>query len=195
MLEAVRIVAFIFSIVLHEVAHGYVAKKFGDHTADHAGRLTLNPIPHIDLVGSILVPLVTSQAGFTFGWAKPVPVNPLNFRDIRKGEFWVSAAGPLTNLGLALIAGLLFKVAPAQYSVIFLNIVFINVALATLNILPIPPLDGSKMLMSYLPYNLLRSYEKITPFGFILILLLSYLGIISPIIGGAIKLVLGLLGI
>src|SRR5687768_2553631 len=109
MSEAIRFLVFIFSVVIHEVAHGLVARHFGDHTAENAGRLTLNPIPHIDPIGSILMPLITSQAGFTFGWAKPVPVNPLHFKDIRSGELWVSFAGPLSNLALAFIAGIFFK--------------------------------------------------------------------------------------
>jgi Zn-dependent protease len=197
---ALTIIIFLFSVILHEVAHGMVARYFGDYTAENAGRLTLNPIPHIDLVGSILMPILSINVfGFFFGWAKPVPVNPLHFRDIRLGELWVSAAGPLTNLSIAVIAALIYHLLPPAPSTLISTIlkytVDINALLAIFNLLPIPPLDGSKVLMSYLPYNLLKEYEKITPYGFIIIMALSYLGVLSPIIRVALNFIHTILGV
>lgn len=176
---AISIIVLLFSVVLHEVMHGYVAKLFGDHTAENAGRLTLNPLPHIDLIGTILLPLM--QLIFTgrvfFGWAKPVPVNPLHFSDIRRGELLVSLAGVGSNFGLALIGALLFHInnltlsSPLVSEIAFFTI-RINVALGIINLIPIPPLDGSKALMSQLPYNLARDYAKLEMYGMIILLVL-----------------------
>lgn len=201
---ALSIIIFLFSVILHEVAHGMVARHFGDHTAANAGRLTLNPIPHIDPFGSILLPLllILSHSPILLGWAKPVPVDPLKFKDIRKGELWVSAAGPLTNLGLAAIAATLYHLLPTvlntQYLILFSALrytVYINALLAVFNLLPIPPLDGSKVVMSYLPYHMLTRYEKLTPYGFLIILALLYLGILSPILSFALDIIHTILGV
>lgn len=202
------IVILLFSIILHEVMHGWVAKQFGDHTADHAGRLTLNPIPHIDPVGSILLPavLILANAGFIIGWAKPVPVNPLNFKDIKKGELLVSLGGVAANFVLALLAALIFHLLIS--SVGFRNPVIdllrftftMNMVLAVFNLLPIPPLDGSKVLMALLPYKYAREYEKLTPYGMILLLLLWFIPVggstlLSYILLGSILLTSSFLGI
>lgn len=207
---ALSIIIFLFSVILHEVAHGVVARYFGDHTAENAGRLTLNPIPHIDPFGSVLLPLLLRLSGspILLGWAKPVPVNPLHFKDIKKGELWVSAAGPLTNLGLAIIAAIFYHLfstptfslrfageAGQLLSSILRYSVDINALLAIFNLLPIPPLDGSKVVMSYLPYNLLVKYERLTPYGFLIILASSYLGILGPILGTALELIHSILGV
>lgn len=198
---ALSIIIFLFSVILHEVAHGMVARYFGDHTAENAGRLTLNPIPHIDPFGSILLPLLLRLSGspILLGWAKPVPVNPLNFKDIKRGELWVSTAGPLTNLALAILASIFYHLIPSStfhlLPSILLYTVDINALLAVFNLLPIPPLDGSKVVMSYLPYNLLVQYERLTPYGFLIILLLSYLGILSSIMGTALELIHSILGV
>lgn len=180
---AISIIILLFSVIVHEVMHGWVALKFGDCTAEQAGRLTLNPIPHIDPIGTILLPslLVISGSPILFGWAKPVPVNPLNFSNLRKGELLVAAAGVLSNLSLAIIAATLFHLlnnfAPQQFLALhLLNFTInINLLLAVFNLIPIPPLDGSKVLLSQLPYNLAREYQKIEPYGFILLLLLFFI--------------------
>lgn len=178
---AFSIVILLFSVILHEVMHGVVALKFGDQTAQRAGRLTLNPIPHIDLFGTILLPalLIFTGSPILFGWAKPVPVNPLNFTSLRKGELAVSAAGILANFGLAIGAALLFHILdalpimfPALIGSLLRYTVLINLVLGVFNLFPIPPLDGSKILLSQLPYNLARSYQRLEPYGILILLIL-----------------------
>lgn len=174
---------FLFSVIIHEVAHGYVALRNGDPTAKIMGRLTLNPVPHIDPVGSVLLPalLLLSNSGILFGWARPVPVNPLNFRNYRWGEIAVSAAGPLSNLALA--AGFAYLVRLELGGVGLMTLAFygvkINIFLALFNLIPIPPLDGSHILSILLPPNLLRLYRHLDQVGFILILILFYTGIMG----------------
>lgn len=183
-LLAFSIIILLLSVIIHEVMHGWVALQFGDTTALRAGRLTLNPIPHIDLVGTILLPalLIISGAPFLLGWAKPVPVNPLNFSNLRKGELLVSAAGILANLSLAVIAAIIYHILvalpqtfPGILGQLLQFTVLINLVLAVFNLLPIPPLDGSKILLSQLPINLARQYQKIEPYGFLLLILLFYI--------------------
>jgi len=186
---AISIVILLFSVILHEVMHGYVALKFGDTTAQRAGRLTLNPIPHIDLIGTILLPalilipafLTGTPAGPLIAWAKPVPVNPLNFSNIRKGEFFVSAAGIAANFGLAILAALIYHILnalpqqfPALVGSVLTFTISINLLLGVFNLVPIPPLDGSKILLSQLSYNLARKYQKLERYGFILLILLVF---------------------
>ncbi len=153
------IIILMFSIIIHEVAHGAIAYHLGDPTAKYAGRLSLNPIKHIDPVGSILVPLllVVLQSPVFFGWAKPVPVNPYNFKDQRYGEAKVAFAGAGTNLLLALIFGLPLRIFPAffisQPSLLFIfgAVTYINLILAIFNLIPVYPLDGSHILFAFLP--------------------------------------------
>lgn len=182
---ALSIIILLFSVIVHEVMHGYVALKFGDRTAERMGRLTLNPIPHIDPIGTILLPalLLITNAPILFGWAKPVPVNPLNFSDIKKGELFVSAAGVLANLSLAVIAAGIYHLLNFTgnsggliQSALFFT-VHINLLLAVFNLIPIPPLDGSKVLLSQLPYNLAREFQKIEPYSFVFLLLLWFIPI------------------
>lgn len=183
---AFGIIILLFSVILHEVMHGLMALKFGDTTAQRAGRLTLNPLPHIDPIGTILVPailiipplLAGFAPSFIIGWAKPVPVNPLNFTDIKKGELFVSAAGVLSNLGLAILAAILFHLTRGFSSPLSGLLIFaftINIILAVFNSLPIPPLDGSKMLLSFLPLSWARSYQSLEKYGLIILLLLLFL--------------------
>lgn len=160
-------IALIFSIIIHEVSHGYAAEMLGDPTARLQGRLTLNPIPHIDLVGSILVPafLVIAGTGFLFGWAKPVPYNPYNLRNQKWGEAIVAASGPGVNILLALVFGLVvrfgFDKLSEPFIVLASIVVLINVMLAFFNLLPIPPLDGSKLLKSVLPLHASMSLQRL----------------------------------
>lgn len=172
------IAALVMSIVLHEVAHGYAANWLGDPTARLQGRLTMNPVPHLDPIGSVLIPglLVLSQAGLLFGWAKPVPYNPYNLRNAKWGEAMVAAAGPAVNILLALIFALLIRLAPtlglsASFLDIASYIVFINLILAFFNMIPLPPLDGSKIIKAFLPFQAARQYDqflyKVQSFGLI----------------------------
>ena len=190
-------VVLLFSIIVHEVAHGYVALINGDPTAKFSGRLTLNPLPHIDLIGSIVLPLLllVTKAGVIFGWAKPVPVNPLNFRDLRWGEIAVSAAGPLSNLALAVVFAFLLKSGLGGVGLMKMAFygVSINIFLALFNLIPIPPLDGSHLLAAVLPPPLARSYQSLEPFGFILILVLFYSGLMGMVLMPIYRLIAGLL--
>ncbi len=174
----IGIIVLVFSAILHEVAHGWVAEKLGDPTARIAGRLTLNPVPHIDPIMSIAVPLllIISGSPIVFGAARPVPVNPLMLREGRKDIALVALAGPLTNLVLALIGAILLKTIgtaiPELVPAIFLFIRF-NLALGFLNLIPVPPLDGSKFFSIILPEKVAQQYFALAPFGiFILFLLL-----------------------
>lgn len=175
----IPIAILILSVILHELAHGYVALWQGDPTARLAGRLTLNPVSHIDPVGSVLLPglLALSGSGIVFGWAKPVPYNPYNLRNQRWGEALVAGAGPLTNLLIAVIIGLIIRFFGGQLSqpveaLLFVT-AYINIILALFNLIPIPPIDGSKVLSSILPLSMrmrLSSYEMFaSQFSFIAI--------------------------
>ncbi len=178
------------SIVIHEVSHGYAALWLGDKTALYEGRLTLNPIKHIDIFGSLIVPFISiTLGGIVFGWAKPVPFNPYNFTKMKaKGEAFVAFAGPLSNILLAFIFGLYIRFAgldPASPAFqISAMIVFTNLILALFNLMPIPPLDGSKILGVILPprYQFIR--QKIESFGFVAVILFSLLlwQFVTPVI-------------
>ena len=158
------IAVIIFSVIIHEVMHGVAADSLGDPTARYAGRLTLNPIPHLDMFGSILLPamLALTNSPLLFGWAKPVPYNPFNLRPGRFSEAIVAGAGPASNLAIALLGGLVIRsgMIPGMESVIFI-IVLVNVMLFLLNLIPIPPLDGSKIASAILPQALSRGYDRI----------------------------------
>jgi Zn-dependent protease len=183
----------IFSIIIHEVMHGVVANWLGDPTARLAGRLTLNPIPHIDLFGSIIIPavLVLTNSSVLFGWAKPVPYNPYNLKNARWGEALVAGAGPGVNLLIAIIFGLVIRfgvgVLPETFVSLASLVVIYNIMLALFNLIPIPPLDGSKVLASLLPYHLQRSFlafgERIASFGIIglFLFLILFAGVFFPI--------------
>jgi Zn-dependent protease len=184
--QLIMLLVLFFSVIIHEIAHGYIALLNGDPTAKLYGRLTLNPLPHIDPVGTILVPalLFLSHSGILFGWAKPVPVNPMNFRNFRTGEFSVSAAGPLSNFFLAIVFAQLSHWAGNNQGFFLLCYagVYINLILMLFNLIPIPPLDGSKVIMPLLPRAMQQLYAQLEPVGFILILLLLYSGIWSMLI-------------
>lgn len=168
----------LFSVVVHEVSHGYAALMQGDKTAEYAGRLTLNPIRHIDMVGTILLPALTLMlpGGFLFGWAKPVPYNPYNLKNQRWGELWVALAGPLSNLALALVFGLFIRfygssLLDSPVVLMSATIVLVNITLAVFNMMPVPPLDGSKVLSALLPPRFIEVRQRIEQFGFVGVLL------------------------
>ncbi len=166
------------SVIFHEVSHGWIASRLGDQTARRAGRLTLNPIPHIDLFGSIILPALLALARApVFGWAKPVPVNPAGFRSPVTGMALVAAGGPITNLLLALIGGRLILPAVDGMGLvadITLGFIFLNVVLAVFNLLPIPPLDGSRVLRVFLPPKGRELLNQIEPFGIIILFVLLF---------------------
>ena len=173
----IGIIILVFSAILHEFAHGFVADRLGDPTARLAGRLTLNPRPHIDPIMSIAVPLllILSHSPLIFGAARPVPVNPLMLREGRKDVALVALAGPLTNLLLALTGALLLKLLGGfvpQITPILTIVVFYNLALGFLNLIPIPPLDGSKFFSIILPERATQQYFALAPFGIFLLFLL-----------------------
>ncbi len=190
------------SVVVHEVSHGYAAYLLGDPTAKSQGRLTLNPLKHLDLWGSIIIPifLVITKSGFLFGWAKPVPYNPYNLRARRWGEAIVAAAGPASNIIIALIFGLLIRFAgptgllsPAFISISAVLVV-LNLMLAIFNLVPIPPLDGSKILFAFLPYHMQRFRGMLESYGFVIILFFIFFlaGFLSPLVGFFFSLITGL---
>lgn len=193
----VQLIILIMSVVVHEVAHGYAAESLGDPTARLAGRLTLNPLKHLDPVGSFLVPLITSSLGFTFGWAKPVPYNPYNLRPSRWSEAYVAIAGPLSNIAIATCFGLLIRFAsgffPAGALTIFAMIILVNLSLAIFNLIPIPPLDGSKILFAVLPAHLAHIRENFERFGFILVVIfiMTLSKFLGPVVGAAFHLMTG----
>jgi len=201
----------IMGVVIHEYSHGYIAYRCGDNTAKSMGRLTLNPVKHIDLFGSIILPLILIlfNSNIIFGYAKPVPINPAYFKNYRRGVRYTSLAGPLSNIILAFVSGLLYGLFYFIFfrftnnainsgtlgfrsfilmNSIFVNAITINVFLAIFNFIPIPPLDGSKILASFLPGEAMDSYLSFGRFGFIFIFILLYIGggflwpIIYPVI-------------
>lgn len=172
------IVILLFSVIIHEVAHGSVANMLGDPTAKLAGRLTLNPIKHLDVFGSFLLPLflIVIRSPVLFGWAKPVPINPFNFKDPKWDGAKAAMAGPATNISVALIFGLAMRFLPLPDSLlaIFSIVVFINLILAIFNLIPIPPLDGSHILFSLLPESLVSVKLFLHRFGMIILLFLIF---------------------
>ena len=205
-------VPVVFAITLHEAAHGYVARIFGDQTAYMLGRVTLNPLRHIDPIGTIAVPgvllavsLLTKAPLFIFGWAKPVPVNFGNLRHPKRDMFWVAGAGPFANFAMALAWALLLKeaipggaMASEGLSVMAGAGVEVNLMLMALNLLPIPPLDGGRIAVSLLPHSLATPYSRIEPYGFFVVIILLATGLLYkmmlPILSGGEYLIRALLG-
>ena len=198
-----QIVILIFSVVVHEVSHGYAAYLLGDSTAKYQGRLTLNPLKHLDFFGSIFLPLLLfiSGSGFLIGWAKPVPYNPYNLRNQRWGEAIVAVAGPLSNIAIAVVFGLLMRfgvsagvVESVEVLKITSFIVFINLLLAVFNLVPIPPLDGSKILFSIFKMGSSPARIFLERFGilFVLFFIFFFWSIIAPVITKLFMLITGL---
>ncbi len=191
---AVWILPVIFAITVHETAHGWVAKKYGDNTAAAQGRLTLNPIKHIDLLGTIIIPglLLLTGTGFIFGWAKPVPVDARNFKKPLHDMAIVALAGPVSNLLMALAWALIARIGITigegaeniSLPLIYTGIagISINLVLALINLLPIPPLDGSRILTGILPHRLAWQYNQLERYGFIILLILLYTKILNVIL-------------
>jgi len=195
------IAVLIMSVVIHEVSHGYSAYMLGDSTAKYAGRLTLNPLKHLDLFGSVIVPLllVLTKAGFIFGWAKPVPYNPYNLKNQKWGPAVVGAAGPASNFFMALVFGLVLRFGmgtflPASSVDIIVLIVFINLLLGIFNLIPIPPLDGSKLLFALLPYKWQHIQHSLERYGFFMLLFFIFFlwRFLIPVILVLFKLITGI---
>jgi Zn-dependent protease len=204
---AIYAIPVILAITLHEASHGYVALRFGDTTAYAAGRVSLNPLRHIDPIGTVALPLallaigkLIGSGGLLFGWAKPVPVNFSNLRGPKLGMFWVAAAGPLSNLVMAILWAVALKCAlsmPESYFAMPLALmaaagIFVNVIFMVLNLLPLPPLDGGRILVSMLPRRLANAVARIEPYGFVILIVMLVSGalgfVLRPVIVGSMSL-------
>ncbi|MBU0759013.1 MAG: site-2 protease family protein [Candidatus Omnitrophica bacterium] len=198
---AISLVLFFLAVIIHEYSHGWVAWKLGDSTAKMAGRLTLNPAAHIDPIGTILLPLIllVTHSPVLFGWAKPVPVDFQSLHNPKKDMVWVSLAGPGANILLAVILSFILKLAGAAGNPLFVAVtssaIIINLVLAIFNILPIPPLDGSRVVMGLLPIELSVKYARIEPYGLVIIFGLLYLGLIGNFIWPLVTLMARFLGV
>ncbi len=198
------LIILILSVIIHEIAHGYVAEMWGDPTARLAGRLTLNPIKHIDPLGSVILPALMyfgSSGNFMFGWAKPVPYNPYNLKNLKWGTVAVGLAGVLANLFIAIIFGLMIRFADvlsimpgSPFYTILVSIVLVNVLLAVFNLIPFPPLDGAKVLFAFLPYRFqyIHDYLEQNWLLFIIFILFFAQYIISPAVSLVFGVIVGL---
>ncbi len=191
---ATQLIVILFAITIHEAAHGWAANKLGDPTAMIMGRVTLNPIAHIDPIGTVLLPLLlVIMRAPPFGWAKPVPVNPMNLKNPKKDHLLISAAGPVSNFCVAIVAGIILKIlltitgntAPPGFNItqvlvtILYYSVLLNVFLAVFNLIPIPPLDGSGILLGLVSEEAAQKIEQLRPYGFIIVIGMMWLGVLT----------------
>lgn len=189
---------FFACVVIHEFAHAFTAYKLGDTTAKREGRLTLNPLAHIDPVGTLLLPimLLAMNAPILFGWAKPVPINYRNLSNPKRDIIWVGLSGPLANLLTALLAAILLKSgldAPSPYSALLRSFMIVSVVLAVFNLIPLPPLDGSRVIFGLLPPRAAAAYARLEPYGFIILFALLYGGLFDKIVWPVATLIIYLL--
>ena len=191
----VSAIPILFAITVHEASHGYAAKYFGDLTAEKMGRISLNPFRHIDLIGTIILPAITLiVGGVLFGWAKPVPVNFANLRNPKKDMLWVAAAGPASNLVMAIAWGILLGFVQRGLQAgefptaanLFIDMAYvgitINIVLMVLNLLPMPPLDGGRIAVSLLPNNLAMQLSRVEQYGFFILIALMFMGVLGKIL-------------
>jgi Zn-dependent protease len=192
---SLQFVPFVMAVVFHEYAHGFIAHRWGDPTAKDAGRLTLNPVPHMDLLGTVIFPVINMVSGMNilFGWAKPVPINPNRFKKYRPGLFWVSLAGPGMNFFLALFSAvLLCSILAWVPETFYLHeplremakvSITLNFALGIFNLVPLPPLDGSKIVEVFLPFEAARKYEALSQYSFFILIALLWTGALQILSG------------
>ena len=200
---AALIVSFgllIIAMTVHEFAHGWVAYRLGDNTAKYAGRLTLNPIAHIDPIWTILMPLVlfiSTQGQFVFGAAKPVPINYSALKNPKRDIIWIGASGPLANFIFAVLLAVLLKYLHLWVlaNILLVNLIMINLVLGVFNLIPIPPLDGSRILAGLLPQELASSYARIEPYAFVILIAFIWLGLLGRVVWPIVWFLLSLLGI
>lgn len=203
---AISLPGFLVAIVFHEWAHAYIAYRFGDDTAQRQGRLTFNPGAHYDLVGTVIFPLFGAViGGIMFGWAKPVPVDPRSFKNMRSGVFWVSFAGPLANILAGIISAFLFAVflhylpETFEFKRVMLAMarqaLLINLVIAVFNLIPFPPLDGSKMVSTFLDYESARKYENLAQYSFVFLIILWTTNIFSYLLSPALRMGQGMMNL
>lgn len=188
--DIILLVVIVFvSVILHEIAHGWAAYLLGDPTARMAGRLTLNPLKHIDPLGTFLVPAVLKLMGFSpIGWAKPVPVNFSNLRAPKRDMLWVALAGPAANIGIALLSSVLLRFATGPFFRDLLSVVILlNLLLAAFNLVPVPPLDGSRIVMGLLPMRWMRRYAQLEPIGLLIVFAGLNLGLLDFLWAGVVR--------
>lgn len=187
-----KVIILLFSLVLHELAHGYMALFCGDKTAKYSGRLSLNPLKHLDLIGALIpIFMLLSGSNFIIGWAKPVPVNYFAFKNGRVGEFLVSIAGVLTNYFLMILGAILIRYGVIPFNDLSVYFIIINMALGTFNLLPIPPLDGSRVVASFLNDENRIKIFTLDTYGILFIIALSYFGVLSRVMSPIYNMLLG----